>query len=241
MNWKWKNSEQLFYEFFKIKAAKAIIMHEINFTDEIHFYTDVSEYNSGLIITQRKIEQKIDLHINTKMIEVSVLYDSFTFNRIQRKYFTYKKKLCAMITLVIKYNYLVKHFYQSAIIHTDHKFFIHFFISNISIHERIYEHWTDKMRIFNVKIKYISDFKNKITNDLFKIYFHEKDCYFISEISSCLHEIEKWIWSDKKNEYENFLKKLFEFEKKKLLKKKTFHEKTVFSTEMRFEFWIAIY
>ena len=115
-------------------------MHEINFTNEIHFYTDVSEYDGDLIVIQRKIEQKTDLYISTKMIKVSVLYDSFTFNQIQRKYFTYKKKLCAMITLIIKYNYLVKHSYQYVIIYTNHKLFIYFFISNISIHEEIYEH-----------------------------------------------------------------------------------------------------
>ena len=115
-------------------------MHKINFTDKTHFYTDAFEYDDDLIVIQRKIEQKINLYINTKMIEVSVLYDFFTFNQIQRKYFIYKKKLCAMITLVIKYDYLIKHFYQSVIIHTNHKSFIHFFISNISIHEEIYEH-----------------------------------------------------------------------------------------------------
>ena len=115
-------------------------MHEINFTNEIHFYIDASEYDDDLIVIQRKIEQKIDFHISTKMIEVSVLYDFFTFNRIQRKYFTYKKKLCAMITLIIKYDYLVKHPYQFVIIHTNHKSLIYFFISNISIHEEIYEH-----------------------------------------------------------------------------------------------------
>ena len=130
----------MFYEFFKIKAAEAIIMHKINFIDEIHFYTDVFEYDDDLIVIQRRIEQKIDLHISTKMIEVSVLYDFFTFNQIQRKYFTYKKELCVIITLIIKYDYLIKHFYQLTIIHTNHKFFIHFFISNINIHEEIYEH-----------------------------------------------------------------------------------------------------
>ena len=126
-------------------------MHKINFTDEIHFYTNVSKYDDDLIIIQRKV----DLYISTKMIEISTLYDFFTFNRIQRKYFIYKKKLCAMITLIIKYDYLIKHFYQFAIIHIDHKFLIHFLISNISVHEKIYEHWADKMRIFNVEIRYI--------------------------------------------------------------------------------------
>ena len=45
-----------------------------------------------------------------------------------------------MITLIIKYDYLVKHFYQLAIIHIDYKFLTHFLISNISVHEEIYEH-----------------------------------------------------------------------------------------------------
>ena len=130
----------MFYELFKIKAAKTIIMHKINFIDEINFYINVSKYDGDLIVIQRKIEQKIDLHINTKMIKVSVLYILFTFNQIQRKYFIYKKELCVIITLIIKYDYLIKHFYQFAIIHINYKFLIYFFISNINIHKKIYEH-----------------------------------------------------------------------------------------------------
>lgn len=115
-----------------------------------------------------------------------------------------------MITLIIKYGYLIKYFYQFAIIHINHKFFTYFFTSNINVHEKIYEHWTNKMQTFNVKIKYISDFKNKMTDNLSRIYFHKKECDFISEVLSYLYEIKKWIWNDKKNEYENFLKKTVE-------------------------------
>ena len=70
-------------------------------------------------------------------------------------------------------------------------------------------------------------------DDLFWIYFHEKECDFNFKILNCLHEIEKWIWSDKKNEYEHFLKKLSEFEKKNHWKK-IFYEKTIFSAKIKF-------
>lgn len=51
-------------------------MHEINFIDKTHFYIDVSEYDNNLIIIQRRA----NFHINTKMIEIFVLYDFFIFN-----------------------------------------------------------------------------------------------------------------------------------------------------------------
>ena len=47
------------------------------------------------------------------------------------------------------------------------------------------------MQTFNVKIKYISDFKNKMTDNLSRIYFHKKECDFISEVLSYLYEIKK--------------------------------------------------
>ena len=115
-------------------------MHEINLWDETHYYTDASGFEGGMIITQKKIDFHFssDFHISTKIIEVSIVYDSFTFISIQRKYPTYKKKLCAMIKLIIKYSHFVKHPYNTAIIHTDHKPFIYFLTFNI--HENIYGH-----------------------------------------------------------------------------------------------------
>ena len=209
-------------------------MHEINLSDETHFYTDASGYEDGLAITQKRFDGN---HSKEKIIEVSVLYDFFIFNRFQRKYFIYKKELCAMIILISKYDYLIKHFYQSAIIHTDHKSFTHFFISVNSVHEKIYEHWADKLRIFNVKIKYISDFRNKVADELFRTLFQNEECKSDSEIFQCFHDVAKWIWSDRKGEdYEHFFSKLINTERQKVIENGFFNEKSVFAVEMESEF-----
>lgn len=75
--------------------------------------------------------------------KISILYDSIIFTLSQRKYVIYKKKFCAIIKLIIKYDYLTKYLYHAMIIHIDHKSLIHFLISDNDIHENIYEHWID--------------------------------------------------------------------------------------------------
>lgn len=108
-------------------------MHEINFFDIIHFYTDASDFEEKLIIIQERNQSE-------QVKKISVLYDSVMFIFIQRKYVIYKKELCAMIKLIMKYDYLIKHFHHIFIIHIDHKSFIYFFISIADVHEKIYEH-----------------------------------------------------------------------------------------------------
>ena len=73
-----------------------------------------------------------------KDVEMPLLYDFFIFDLIQRKYSTYKKKLCVIITFYKKYDYLYKHSYQLIIIYIDHKSLTHFLESNL--YKRIYDH-----------------------------------------------------------------------------------------------------
>jgi hypothetical protein len=107
------------------------MIHEIDYFDVVHFYTDAFMYDEDLIITQ--FRQK-----DEKIVEVSILYDVYTFNSAERKYSVYKKKLCVLIKSMIKYDHFCKHFVNTAIIHIDHKSLIHFLKSNR--HEEIYEH-----------------------------------------------------------------------------------------------------
>ena len=215
ISWKWKNSERLFFEFLKLKTTAVIIMHDVNLFDFIHFYTDASEFEKKLIITQKKCEEK-----SIQFKKISILYDSIIFIFSQRKYVIYKKKLCAIIKLIIKYDYLAKHLYHAAIIHTDHKFLTHFLISVNDIHENIYEHWTDQLRKFNVVIKYISESRNKIADEFFRTLFHSVDCEGESEINECLNKLKKWIWSDRKKiDYEHLLSCFTSLKKKSFEKK----------------------
>ncbi len=106
-------------------------MQEVNLNDEIHFYTDSSVFAVDMIVTQFRIK-------NEKSVKILIMYDSFSLSSSRRKYFIYKKKLYALITFVIKYDYLCKHSYKSTIIHIDHRSLTHFLKSNV--HEDIYDH-----------------------------------------------------------------------------------------------------
>lgn len=225
--WKWKNSKKLFFELLKLKAAVVITMHEISLFDLTHFYIDAFEFEKRLIITQKRNSIKFK-----QFLKVSILYDSIIFTSFQRKYVIYKRELCAMIKLIIKYDYLAKHSYHVAIIHTDHKFLTHFFTSINDIHENIYEHWTNQLKRLNVIIKYISEQKNKIVDEFFRILFHSSDCENEPKISECLKKLKKWIWSNRKRiDYEHLLNNFSIFERNEILKKKRLHEKPVFAAE----------
>ena len=130
-NWRWTVSEQLSFDIFRIKSFIFSMMHDYDYLFLIHFYSNVSLYDNDLIITQ------FSIHDN-KITKISILYDSIFFSSIEKKYFTYKQKLCIFIKFVIKYDYFCKHSRNQAIIHTDHKLLIRFLKTNC--HENIYKH-----------------------------------------------------------------------------------------------------
>ena len=133
----------------------------------VHLYTDVSGFAGGLVITQfRPTESK-------KHLEVPIVYNSSTFSITQRKYATYKRELCALIKFVIKYDYLYKYPVHTTIIHTDHKLLTRFLTSDA--YEGIYSHWADRLRRFNIIIKYIPSQK-KVADGLLQTLFYNEDC-----------------------------------------------------------------
>ena len=188
MKWKWHNFKQLFYDIFKIKCTIKIFKHDINFNLIIHFYTDVSEYETDLIITQyqRFVNMKTT---NNKNVKIFIFYDNFSVFITKRQYFIYKRKLYAIIIFIIKYNYLCKHFYCSVIVHTNYQFLIYFFNSNV--YENLYEHWTDQMRRFNISIQYVSKYKNKIIDALSRILFDDEKCHEINKINKVSKKLKK--------------------------------------------------
>ena len=115
-------------------------MNGIDLTLIFHFYCDAFEYAAELAITQ--IQMK---HLKNSMLttedgseEVPIVYDSFVFNKTQRKYSIYKKKLCVIVKFAVKYDYFCKHSNNTTIIHIDHRSLTHFLFSNS--HEGIYDH-----------------------------------------------------------------------------------------------------
>ena len=59
-------------------------------------------------------------------------------------------------------------------IHTDYKSLTHFLI--FDLYEGIYSNWVNRLRKLNFTIQYISNHKNKIADDLFKIVFEDFEC-----------------------------------------------------------------
>ena len=142
-------------------------MHDINFILIIHFYIDALKYEAKFTMTQFQMRK-----LTISIIKILILYDSFIFFFTQKLYFTYKKKLCAIIKFVCRYDYLCKHFYNFTIIHIDHRSLIYFLKSNL--HEKIYDYWTNKLRRLNIIIQYISNHRNKTADELLKIIFNDE-------------------------------------------------------------------
>ena len=108
-------------------------MHDINFILIIHFYFDAFEYKARFVVTQFRMRK-----LKIFFTKILILYDFFIFSSIQKLYFTYKKKLCAIIKFACRYDYFCKHFYNFTIIHIDHRSFTHFLKSNF--YEKIYDY-----------------------------------------------------------------------------------------------------
>ena len=163
--WRWGNAEQLSFELLKILCATRTLMRGINLQEPIHMYCDASGRGAGLCICQAKAGE-------SSQLEAPVLYDSFPFNASQQKYPTYKRELCAIVKFCSKYDYLYKHPYRPAIIHTDHRPLTYFLKSNL--HEGIYGHWADVLRRLNVHIVYIPGYRNRAADGLSRTLFNEE-------------------------------------------------------------------
>lgn len=88
VKWHWEKIEQLFFEILKIKCFVTINMNEINFTLIFHFYVDVFEFVENLTIIQKQLiclKNKKNTFKNDYE-KVSIIYDSFVFNKTQRKW-----------------------------------------------------------------------------------------------------------------------------------------------------------
>lgn len=161
-------------------------------------------------------------------IEIFILYDFYIFSFIKRKYLVYKKKLYVLIIFLMKYDYLCKHFYISAVVHIDHRFIIHFLKSDM--HERIYGHWTNQLRRLNIEIRYISNLKNKIIDVLFRTIFDEK-CIIIEFVKilqrNLIDQKPLWIWKNEKSDFEEFLS--FFSDSFEVIKRGTLNEFSVFA------------
>ena len=235
-DWKWTASEDLFFEILKIKCFVHISMNEIDLTLIFHFYCDAFEYAAELTIIQIQMKhlKNSKLTIEDDFEKVSIVYDSFAFNKTQRKYSIYKKKLCVIVKFAVKYDYLCKHSNNTTIIHIDHRSLTHFLFSNS--HEEIYDHWANQLRRLNVIIFYISKFRNKVADELFRILFRAENCDSNSKIEEALNKLRNqkfsWIWKNEKDEYQSFLNTLNQTDLEKIITKNTVQRCSVFALKI---------
>ena len=108
-------------------------MNGIDWSLNIHFYTDTSGFAEGLVITQFQRENKA-----SKPVEVPIIYNALTFFTTERKYQMYKQKLCIMVRFTTKFQYLLQNSDHSGIIHTDYKPLVYFL--KLSLCDSIYRH-----------------------------------------------------------------------------------------------------
>ena len=202
VDFRWTQAEQFSFEILRVKCSTQSSMHGIDLSHEVHFYTDASGFGAGLAVTQYQTTQSAK---GFSLVEVPIIYDSFTFNVSQRKYPTYKKELCALVKFCQKYDYLCKHPYLTTIIHTDHRPLVHFLKSDI--HEGIYGHWADVLRRLNITIRYIPGPRNKVADGLSRTVFDE-DFKFQDLTEGEKEPLRKW--SDGKSGYQSFLRQLDE-------------------------------
>ena len=188
--WKWTESESLFFDLLHIKCTVTVSMYEIDWSIQFHFYSDVSGYVKDLVITQFQILLRYK-----KSAEMSILYNIFTFNQAECHYSIYKRELCAIVKFTVKHNHLLQNsdFKMYEVLHTDHMSLICFL--KLELHDEIYEHWVTKLQKLNVKLQYIKRFWNKMMNSLSRIIFRDKTCTDNSVISALRAEVNKH-WSD---------------------------------------------
>jgi hypothetical protein len=229
--WKWGQSEQLSFEILQIKCATRTSMCGINLSLPVHFYTDASNFAAGLAITQFQDPFDADTQ-GSKLVEVPILYDSFPWTVSQKKYPVYKKELCAIVTFVKKYDYLCKHPYIPAVVHTDHKPLTYFLASDL--HEGIYGHWADKLHRLNVSIVYIPGHRNKVADGLSRTLF-DSDCSDDIKVQRMATELadhgSHWVWKDGKGGFEEFLTRLNLNERLEVVEHGTISGVSVFGLE----------
>ena len=231
VEWQWTGSEQLAFDILKIKCATRSAMHGIDLRLPVHFYTDASGFAGGLVITQFQDPITADSPA-TKAVKVPILYDSFTFASTRRKYPTYKRELYAMVSFLNKYDYLCKHPYNPAVVHTDHKPLTHFLSSDL--HEGIYGHWADQLRRLNITIKYIPGHRNKVADGLSRTLFRDPDCSEDSMTQRVQAELAQqgpqWVWKDGKGGFTEFLASLNHAQRSEVLDHGTIDHVSVFAT-----------
>ena len=228
--WVWGESQQLSFEILRIKCASAVSMHGIDFSKEVHIYTDASKFGSGCAVTQSRVEP------DKGLVEVPIIFDSYTFNVTERKYPIYKKELCAVMKFVTKYDYLFRNPCLPGVVHTDQKPIVQFLKANQ--HEGIYGHWAMRLRNLSIKIVFIPGARNKVADGLSRTIFDSPGCEDNERVRTLKDEFDRqpdkalWVWKDGKGGFDHFLSSLDMVDKDEVVQQGTLRGLSVFGLEV---------
>ena len=211
VEWKWTKLKDLTFITFKKFAINVMNMFDHDSNLFVETYIDVSKWEIDIYIQQlQKNEMK------------SILFDSYNFMFTQRNYDIYKKELFAIVHFIDKHEHFfnVKKIFT---IHTNYKSFVDFL--NAKKHEDIYARWINKLRMHNIKLKYIESENNVVANDLSRIIYNIENCESNQLVRNLYKKIKKhenddeWFWKIDKDEYRDMFKKLTDENRKKRIEK----------------------
>ena len=229
VEWRQTLLEQLAFEIIKIKYTTRNSIYRLDFNLVIYFYTDALGYVGGLAITQFQLVEAAEAFGSKAIVEVPVIYDSFTFISTRRKYPIYKRELYIIVEFAKKYDYLCKYLYYITIIYTNYKPLIYFLLSDI--YKGIYSYQVDQLRRLNVKIRYIPSYRNKITNVLLRTLF-DSNCFQTLYIKKAYYRLvtkgSRQIQKDGKEGFKVFFNSLLSSKRNEVLNKGTVHSVSVF-------------
>jgi hypothetical protein len=191
------------FQILKEKCAETVEMFGWDFLEPVRLYSDASKYAAGCAITQKRM-------LDGKLVEVPILYDSFTFSKAQRNYGTYKKELCAIVEFARKYDHMLRAPKPSVIL-TDHKPLTYFLQS--SALDGIYARWACELRCLNIEITWIPGVRNPVADALSRTIYPEPGTPDLVEFGDLVFDEKdepKWQWKDGKDGYAELLRSIGE-------------------------------
>ena len=202
VEWRWTESEELAFQVLRKLCSSVLDMFGHDPEHGVEAYTDASRYGAGIYISQLQDGEMRP-----------ILYDSIAFNATQRNYDTYKRELLAIVLFTDKYEYIFNG-KETSTIYTDHKPLVGFL--NAEEHEDIFARWAIKLRLHNIRLKYIEGKKNVVADGLSRVIFNHEDCRPDQLVKELYKEVEEhkddiqWFWKSGKGGYQAMLKKLSE-------------------------------
>ncbi|POS84282.1 hypothetical protein EPUL_005663 [Erysiphe pulchra] len=170
-----REGEQVFFQ-LKENCGMVVEMHGWDFSKPVQLNSDSSHQGAGCAIIQMGMGL-----VSNKLIEVSVICDSFTFNDAQRNYGIYKKELCAIVEFCRKYNHMFRG-QETGKVFTYYKP-LTFFLKS-SILDEIYSRWASELRCLDLVITWIPGHRNVVADALLRTIFPDSPGVDIPNLNS---------------------------------------------------------